>query len=62
MDGTEIRSLREVAGLSQGDLAAIMRVAPKTISWWEYGKTRPSRAMAGRLQALRGVVEELDNR
>ena len=35
------KRLREVSGLSQGDLAAVVGVTPGCISRWEAGRRRP---------------------
>jgi transcriptional regulator with XRE-family HTH domain len=42
------RRLRELAGVSQGELAAALGVTPSAISYYEAGKRRPSAVIAER--------------
>src|SRR3954454_20075238 len=44
-----LRAERESRGLSQTDLAAICRVDPSTVSYWESFRMRPRPAAARRL-------------
>lgn len=37
MTGTELKALREAAGLTQPDLARLLQVHPVTVSYWETG-------------------------
>jgi DNA-binding transcriptional regulator YiaG len=57
MNSVEIKELRKALELDQVELAAMVKVRQKTISLWESGKKRPSRAMLGRLDVLRELVE-----
>ena len=56
LDANEARFLRKYLGYSTGDLAAVMGVAPETISRWESTKTaQPIGATSERLLRLMAV-------
>jgi DNA-binding transcriptional regulator YiaG len=58
MNGAEIKSLRESAGLTQEDLAEIVGVSQPTLVDWEQGNKRPSQRRVERLRVVLCVVEE----
>jgi transcriptional regulator with XRE-family HTH domain len=52
--------LRELAGLSQDEIAALVGVSGAAISYWESGKRRPRQPQAiAYAKALREVAREL---
>lgn len=53
--GTRIRSLREDAGMTQGELAARVFVSRQTVINWEKGKTLPDVESAKLLSAVFGI-------
>ncbi|MGI8515142.1 MAG: helix-turn-helix domain-containing protein [Acidimicrobiia bacterium] len=56
--GDSIRRGREVAGLSQSKVAALIGKAPSTVRSWELGRTSPSEASAvSALAAVLGIDE-----
>ena len=56
--GDSIRRGREVAGLSQAKVAALIGKAPSTVRSWELGRTSPSEASAvSALAAVLGIDE-----
>ncbi|WP_329069041.1 helix-turn-helix domain-containing protein [Amycolatopsis sp. NBC_01480] len=60
IDGEKIRQAREVAGLTQAKLAAILRIAPSTVGHWEIGNRSPVGANFRALcKALRITPAEL---
>ena len=56
MDGAEIRRLREARGMTQPELAKVLRVGPRTIGNWETGATVPKNRL-GMLREFFGVDE-----
>lgn len=50
-----IKGLREERGISQKQLAEMLHIAPPSVSNWEHGKTRPTRANLLALAKLFGV-------
>lgn len=53
------RSAREVSGISQTELAAMIGVAPSTVSRWESSERAPSGSSALRwIRALRAIAPE----
>lgn len=42
VEGEDVRRIRERAGLSQSELAALMRVSVRTLQNWEQGHRRPT--------------------
>jgi transcriptional regulator with XRE-family HTH domain len=63
--GATLRSARKRAGLSQGELAALVRTSQPTISAYENGSKQPSVATFSRLLGAAGsqlVVEEAPRR
>lgn len=62
--GTRIRSLREDAGISQGELASRVFVSRQTVINWEKGKTLPDIESVKLLSAAFGITVEalLDER
>ncbi len=59
INGTEIRAARERAGLSQGELGALVGVTLRTIGNWERGETIPRNREAKIRQVL---ADQLDDR
>ncbi len=60
MFGDNLKNLRIAAGLSQAQLADMMGVSSKTVSYWENGYSEPSIAQLGQLkQALKTEYEDL---
>ena len=59
MNGAEIKSLRESAGLTQEDLAEIVGVSQPTLVDWERGNKRPSQRRVERLHAVLCQLEDL---
>lgn len=55
-EGSRIRSLREVAGMSQGELASRVFVSRQTVINWEKGKTLPDIESVRLLSAAFGVT------
>ena len=55
--GDRIKRARERLRLSQQELADLLAVDRKSVSNWELGHTRPSRAL---MRALEGVLGPLD--
>jgi transcriptional regulator with XRE-family HTH domain len=53
--GRRIRSKREKAGMTQGDLADAVGVKQPSISQWETGETLPKAEHAQKLQQIIGV-------
>lgn len=62
--GTRIRSLRESAGMSQGELASRVFVSRQTVINWEKGKTLPDVESVKLLSAAFGITVDalLDER
>jgi len=48
----DIRWLRDKLGLSQYELGRKLGVRPETVSRWERGKQKPSRAVLGKIKRL----------
>ena len=53
LTGQEIRKWRELARMTQADLAKRLDVHPRTVSSWEQGRQKPPAMLATVLQALR---------
>lgn len=59
--GDNIKRLREAKGLSQQELAELVRCSLSAISSWEQGKHAPSRYGKAKLAQVFGVtVKELE--
>lgn len=56
----EIRAIRERYGLTQADLARLLRLGPNTISRWEAGRNVQTGAMDVLLRLIRDVPGSLD--
>ena len=54
-EGNRIKELREKHGISQKELAEMLHVAPPSVSNWEHGKTKPTKANVEILAKLFGV-------
>ena len=52
---SRIKELREKHGISQKELAEMLHVAPPSVSNWEHGKTKPTKAKVEILAKLFGV-------
>lgn len=52
-----IRTLRQSAGLTQGQLAEWVGVTPSTVTLWELGTTRPRMSRLGAIAKALGVSE-----
>lgn len=50
-----IKELRERHGISQKELAEMLRISPPSVSNWEHGKTKPTKANLQILAQLFGV-------
>ena len=50
-----IKGLREKRGISQKQLAELLHISPPSVSNWEHGKTRPTKANLRTLAGLFGV-------
>ena len=57
----EIRSLREVLGMTQEQLARAIGVSYSTVSRWETGRGRPSPLAVQRLRELRERLRSTDD-
>lgn len=57
--GTEIRALRRRSGLTQAQLAALLRLGGNTLSRWESGRNVQTAAMDLLLRLVRDVPETL---
>jgi HTH-type transcriptional regulator/antitoxin MqsA len=55
LSGKEIRSIREKLGLTQAQLAAMLRLGANTLSRWEAGRNVQTAAMDLLLRLLRDV-------
>lgn len=55
---SRIKELREKHGISQKELAEMLHVAPPSVSNWEHGKTKPTKANVAILAKLFGVSTE----
>ncbi len=51
-----LRTCRKAAGLTQEDVAALLRVTHQCVSLWEKGKRRPRPATLARIAAVLDVV------
>lgn len=60
LSATEIRALRASLGLTQGGLAALLRLGGNTLSRWESGRNVQTAAMDLLLRLLRDVPGSLD--
>jgi putative zinc finger/helix-turn-helix YgiT family protein len=60
LSADEIRSLRERHGLTQGRLAALLRLGGNTISRWESGRNVQTAAMDVLLRLIRDLPGSLD--
>lgn len=60
--GAELRHHRQVAGITQTQLANTMHVAPQTVSTWEVGRRAPNRTTVQEIDKLLstgGALEQL---
>ncbi len=55
LSADEIRSLRERLGMTQADLASLLRLGPNTLSRWEADRNVQSAAMDVLLRVIRDV-------
>ncbi len=55
LSGADIRALREHLGLTQAELATLLRLGPNTLSRWEVGRNVQSAAMDLLLRLLRDL-------
>ena len=53
----DVKTIRERAELSQGELARLMRVSEKTIQKWERTQRKPSGPAVALLKVLQGAPE-----
>jgi putative zinc finger/helix-turn-helix YgiT family protein len=60
LSAAEIRSIRERHGLSQGELARLLRLGANTVSRWEAGRNVQSAAMDVLLRLIRDLPGSLD--
>ncbi len=60
LSAVEIRSIRERHGLSQGELARLLRLGANTVSRWEAGRNVQSAAMDVLLRLIRDLPGSLD--
>jgi DNA-binding transcriptional regulator YiaG len=60
MPPDEIRSLRERIGLTQADLADVLRVSELKVSRWETGRTVQSATIDALLRLIRDVPGSLE--
>jgi HTH-type transcriptional regulator/antitoxin MqsA len=60
LSGEEIRSLRERLGLTQADLADLLRLGQNTLSRWESGRNVQASAMDVLLRLIRDVPGTLE--
>jgi DNA-binding transcriptional regulator YiaG len=57
LPANEIRALRERLGLTQGEIAELLKIGAKTWTRWESGRQRPSQSLNLLLRALQtGVI------
>jgi HTH-type transcriptional regulator/antitoxin MqsA len=61
LTGKEIRALRDRHGLTQAQLAGLLRLGANTLSRWESGRNAQSRAMDILLRLIRDVPGALDH-
>lgn len=60
IDIGKLKAIRESAGISQCDLAKMLKVTPGAISQWEHGLTNPSTKNLKRLaEILRCKIDDL---
>ncbi len=60
LSGQEIRAIRESYGLTQRDLARLLRLGGNTISRWESGRTVQTAALDILLRLIRDLPGSLD--
>ena len=60
LSADEIRSLRERFGLTQGELARLLRLGANTISRWEAGRNVQTASMDMLLRVIRDLPGSLD--
>ncbi|MDP3773666.1 MAG: type II toxin-antitoxin system MqsA family antitoxin [Gemmatimonadales bacterium] len=60
LSSTEIRAIRQRHGLTQGQLAHLLRLGSNTVSRWEAGRNVQSAAMDVLLRLVRDVPESLN--
>ncbi len=60
LSAREIRAIRERFGLTQGDLARLLRLGGNTISRWESGRTVQTAALDILLRLIRDLPGSLD--
>lgn len=53
----DVKTIRERAELSQGELARLMRVSEKTIQRWEFHQQKPSGPAVALLKVLQAAPE-----
>lgn len=52
MDQKPMRTLRQIAGLTQKDAAQALKVSPKTLIQWEKGRTYPNTKQLAEMAVL----------
>ncbi len=60
LSAREIRAIRERFGLTQGDMARLLRLGSNTISRWESGRTVQTAALDILLRLIRDLPGSLD--
>jgi putative zinc finger/helix-turn-helix YgiT family protein len=60
LSADEIRGIRERFGLTQGDLARLLRLGANTVSRWESGRNVQTGAMDILLRLIRDLPESID--
>lgn len=60
LSAEEIRAIREQQGLTQGELARLLRLGANTVSRWEAGRNVQSAALDVLLRLIRDVPGSLD--
>ena len=59
MEGTEIRAIRKVLGLTQEQLARELGVSWASVTNWERGRNKPSPLAAYRLEQIRSRLPKV---
>ena len=55
---SQIAILRQKRGISQSELAALLRISPSTVGMYEQGRRLPSLSMVVRLSRVFGVTTD----